>query len=416
MYRKGSLLFHISTDYFKYSLYDFLVILYFAHKLLPAFGYYMPSIIYLGLFAILFLLTINNLSYKNFTSLLPIIMVSVMEFADYIIDASMSSVPLFIYGELQQLLYILVVLKYMQYNKKMNIQRLFNIVVCLYVITAITTIIGCVSNPEASRLLALGTSTDFYVHYTKLNIGGFSFVYELILLTPLFIYMLKRKRINRFLGIALVVLIGIVAIVSEYSTALLLYVFTIVVLFFIDVTPRKIISIGVIGMLSIVVFAPILSEIISTLSRLVNSEIVSERLDYIAATLMGNTAVESIAGERRLALYAKPLQAFAESWGIGLWTGQASGGHSFILDNIGCYGYTGILVIVIFLRGVFKMFLRPYREKDYFGYMIWGGIMAIIMMLLNPKTNLFYLVVVELLFGQVMMEKEDEYEIVVGGQ
>ena len=411
--RNRSLILHINADYFKYSLYDLLVVLYFAHNLLPAFGYYMPSLIYLGLFAVLMLMSIS-LNKKDLNALIPILLVSALECLDCIVGVKQTSIAITLYGELQSLLFMMIVFKYAYHNRKMEMQRLFNLIIGMYVITAVTTIIGWIANPEASRLLALGTGTEMYSIYTAQNLGGFDFVYEMVLLAPLFIGMTKKNIINKITGIVLIVLSGVVAVNSQYSTAILLYLLTLIVLLCVDVTPRKLVIIGVFGVIGVFVMSSVLSALFFALAKSIDSGIVAERINYVAEVLAGNQGAESLAVEARLATYEKPLTAFLETFGFGKWSGAGSAGHSFVFDNLGSYGYVGFFAIICFLKGIYNISMRPYKGMDCYGYMLWSYLLAIFMMVLNPKTNIFFLGVELMLFGNVMMKREDNYEISMG--
>lgn len=395
-------------NYSCYIPYDLIVVIYFAHKLLPAFGFYTPSIVYLAIFAILFLMSVRMKS-KDISTLIPFIIVSVMECLDFLVGVKGSSIIIIFYGELQTLLFILIIFRYRHNSRKMERHRLFNIIIGMYVITAVTSIIGWYSYPEASRLLALGADAEMYSTYTKMNIGSFDFVYEMVLLTPLFIGMLKTNKIKKGMGTFLIVLTGIIAINSQYTTALLLYCLTLILLLPIKITPGKFVFIIIFGLLCIYFLPNLLSNLLFTVANNINSSIVSERLNYIAETLSGNHA-ESIAMESRMHVYKRALLAFMKSYGVGTWSSNGSGGHSFIFDNLGVYGYVGIFMIIIFLRGVFIISLKPFKSSDCYGYMFWSFIMTIILMFLNPKSNVFFLGTILLLFGLVMAPTEEDNE------
>lgn len=398
-----------SINYFRYTPYDLLVILYFAHKLLPAFGFYTPSVIYLATFAMVFLMSVSSYT-RDILILIPFIFVSMMESIDCLVGVKDSPVVITFYGELQTLLFVMIILKYTNNARRMEQRRLFNFIICMYVITSVTSIIGWISYPQASRLLALGADTEMYSTFTKMNIGSFEFVYEMVLLTPLFIGMLKTNKIKKSLGIFLIVLSGIVVVGSQYTTALLLYCLTLILLFPIKITPAKLIFIVSLEVLFVYFFPDLLSNLIFTAANNTDSNIVSERLNSIAETLSGNHA-DSIAMESRINVYDRALSAFIESYGLGTWSSGGAGGHSFIFDNMGVYGYFGIFMIIVFLKGVLKKCLKTFKNSDCYGYMLWSFIMAIILMFVNPKANIVLLGSILPLFGLVMRQSEEDKKL-----
>ena len=170
---------------------------------------------------------------------------------------------------------------------------------------------------------------------------------------------------------------------------------------------------GILGIVVVLILPTFLSNFIFALSKMIDSDIVSERLNYVAEVLAGNQEAESFAVESRLERYVKPLTAFVKSFGFGVWSNEGSGGHSFVFDNMGCYGYIGIVVIIIFFKGMFKYFIRPFKYSCCYGYMLWGAIMALGLMVLNPKTNIFYLGCILILFGSAMDNKERKNEFIM---
>ena len=399
-------------NYARYTSFDLLVILYFAHELLPAFGYYTPSLIFLAIFAILLLMSVR-LYFGNISMLFPFIFVAVLECADCIVGVKGTSLTINVYGELQTLLFLVITIKYIDDTKRMERQRLFNFITAMYILTAITSTIGLLSFPEASRLLALGSGTEMYATYTRMNIGSFDFVYEIVLLTPLFIGMLKTKKVNKLMGVFLVVLSGLFVINSQYTTALLLYLMTLTLLLPIKITSRKLVIIIIIELLCALFLPDLISNLLFTVANSTGSNLVSERLTYIAEVLSGASPTESIAAESRMIVYERALAAFRNSYGFGSWSSTGSGGHSFIFDNMGVYGYIGIFMILELLKSVFKISLKPFKNSACYGYMIWSFIMSIILMFLNPKANIFFLGSILLLYGLVMSQREEENETVV---
>ena len=78
MYKNEAYGLRARTKYLQFSFYDLLVIFYFAHNLIPAFGYFVPSIVYLGTVLFLFLMSIT-FRHKDIRSIFPIMLLSLIE-------------------------------------------------------------------------------------------------------------------------------------------------------------------------------------------------------------------------------------------------------------------------------------------------------------------------------------------------
>lgn len=100
---------------------------------------------------------------------------------------------------------------------------LINIVLYSLVISSVTTIIGLIQFPYASRQLATGRN-DLYSlkFYQSMNIGGYGFIYSLVLFLPILFGDLKFNIINRVLKLTSIILFYICIIVSQYTMAAIL--------------------------------------------------------------------------------------------------------------------------------------------------------------------------------------------------
>ena len=144
------------------SLFKFFAILYIAHKLLPAVGHYMPSIIYAGIFVVLFALlyySSQTLRKSHVSLFLMMFSVSLLSLASRITSGGdVTSIITYIYGELQIALFAFIALWYINFADLKTTRRFLFILILFYVITAVTTYIGCVRFPQAARYLAANDS------------------------------------------------------------------------------------------------------------------------------------------------------------------------------------------------------------------------------------------------------------------
>ena len=257
------------------------------------------------------------------------------------------------------------------------------LILCL-VVTAITTIIGIRQYPSAARYLATVASPDepLAVLYNMRNIGGYDFVYTLVLLYPLLICAYKKRRIN--LLTAIVGSAGILAltIISEYTTALLLWMVT-SVLFFMkrDLRKKDVIVLLIVSVIVLVLFYTVFSGLLLSLSEVIKSKDISERLISLAG---GRTGLEN-AEDNRIWLYRASINTFFSNPILGTFLsgGRGTGGHSAILDMVAQYGLLGIFLLFHMYKRIYRYFFEPFRDDEGFGYYYWLLLQAILLSTVN---------------------------------
>lgn len=394
---------------FNLPVFDLLVILYFLHKLLPAVGHYMPGVIYFGIFALLFMLAFNRIGIARKINLLGnmslLFLGALLECVRYVLTGCIMSGPMYLYGEVQILLFGLAVLAYdtasMEYKKK----YLFWFVVACYAFTAITTIIGNIRYSIPSRLLATTDSADSALYLSQ-NIGSFTFVYELVLITPLFIYMFKKNKINKFLSIGLVILFGLTIIKTEYTTALLLFVLSMLLFFIPNLTNSKIFTAMIVFVALLVFNSTYIADLFRYIGQNIESEVIATRFDEIAAILSGDDIVSAGNAGTRTELYKTSFNTFVNSNFAGGWNKASAGGHSYILDTMAKFGVIGVFAIVVMYRVIYSLFIKPYKSKDFYCYLMYIYLVAIVLAFVNPKTYLFVFIAVFPSFAKAMERQE----------
>jgi hypothetical protein len=257
------------------------------------------------------------------------------------------------------------------------------IIVLAIIVTMITTIVGCIENPSAARDLAKANADDDYaIQYSMQNIGGYNFVYIMVLLYPVLILSYKLKRIGTFFTVAITVVIFLTVFYSEYTTALLLFLIS-SVLFFTkrNLSFRGIVAITAFAVLFILLFSGFISDFLNWLSDVLESETFALRLKSLAGGAEGLEQSE----DARLELYRMSWNSFFGHPLFGtIFEGRRTdGGHSFILDNLGCYGLLGGVLMYFMYKGIFTRFFLPFKEKPGFGYVVWTFIQAIILSIVN---------------------------------
>lgn len=392
------------------SLFEILAVLYIAHKLLPAVGYYMPGIVYLGVFGLTALLLLPLFQYKSAWTIAGMFAVSLLELISKLISST-SSGALYLYGELQIYLYGLIALRVIAGGDTKACRRMFVMILIMYLITAATTYIGTINYPGAARMMATLSSSDLlYRTYVKENIGSFAFVYELVLLTPLLIYLTRSKWLKPILGYLLIAFIGVVVVATEYGMAVMLYFVSLLLLVFPKLTGRKLLILLLVLLLVFVVGAELVADLIEQLSLSMESETLAERFLAIAETLRGEDELSSASGQSRMVFYKKAMEVFWNTTFLGGWGTIATGGHSFVLDALGSYGILGIVALIAVFVSMYSLALKPYRRYSFHPYLLWIYCVAVFLMVMNPKVYSFIFLCVIPLFGNMLKDDERSRE------
>ncbi len=265
------------------------------------------------------------------------------------------------------------------------IKKIVPLIIITYAITAVTTYIGLETFPDASRELATGD--DYYLTYYKYNIGGFGFIYSLVVLHPLIVCVLRRK--NKVLAVLFTLCSALCVFKSAYTTAALLFLASCVVYLFPlhgDMTKaKKWIRVIVIGLVFLLFLA---SDLLDALAEWDLLESSSEKLKDVAEILRsGSGPASGSSASAREEKYDLSIQAFLNSpiFGNVPFGGVNSGGHSFLLDSMADWGIFGaIMVVVMYLsfRGAFKT-VASGSSVYYFSVVSLG--LAVVLGVLNPE-------------------------------
>lgn len=409
---------YISYQEKKYTItiVGLLCVLYLAHKIMPIVGAYMPGIIYALLF---FLVALKikpvwlrgSMIPSETVSVLPLLSITALDLlVKYFLNRNITGAVFFLYGEAQIFLFTLIGLYYICYCSLAQRKKLLRIILGMYLVTAVTTAVGCKMFPQAARILAttISTNSPLYQLYTRNNIGGFTFTYELVLLTPLFIYLMKTKRINVFVGIAALIIIGLEVVFSEYTTALLIFLVCLSLLFMGKLTKQKIEILVIALLLLLTVGKSLIAMLLSFIAEHSDSLFISSRLEYLAATLSGVEYADVEAGGDRISLYLKTIQIIFSTFFLGTWFVNRSGGHSYVLDYISVYGVVGIAAIYVQYRCIFNLYIRSNKKNDFYYYSLWTFFMGIILAVVNTKPFFSIFTVVIALMGSIIEEERVE--------
>jgi len=257
------------------------------------------------------------------------------------------------------------------------------IVLLFYTITTISTIYGNMLFPEASRMIATGMSGELteYNLYRSMNIGGFSFVYEIVFPLALLPFIFKQKSIPRILTVGFYLLVLYCVYVTQFTIALLI-VLGYGVFFFLGRLKRSR-DFLLYGILLCVLLTISLPWITEYLSVSLDSEILSSRFDEMGNVISGSGASENSDMDERQSAYMMSINAFLSSPVTG--TGSHGGGHSFFLDRLAKYGFIGLLVLWIMISSIFRNYIRPFKETPFYGYLVLAFGVYLVLIVFNTS-------------------------------
>ena len=260
-------------------------------------------------------------------------------------------------------------------------------------LTASTTILGSFVYESPCRELATPDNVDLDRLYKAHNIGGYGFIYFIVLFAPFII----RDIFKEFsvLKLALLFLCGFCVLRSEYTTALLLFLvgITIVLLLYLKSKIIRLLLFAVI-VVAVVSMQDILNWAGTSLSD--TSIIMSKRFDMMMDYNVYGEADDDLG--MRFFLYMQSLNTFIHRPLFGNLLSSTKGilgGHSEILDflgNSGLFGLACLISLISFLRR--KTPISRINTKDPFikASLILALILAFINTFLCPE--LYYAILI----------------------
>lgn len=285
----------------------------------------------------------------------------------------------------QVLLFLLpICLGYSMLRLRPNYGMYSLIIAILFSATIVTTVIGCIRNPDAARILATTkTSQDpVAIAFLWQNIGGYNFVYCTVLLYPCVILAYKMKKLPLIFVVIFAALTFTLAINSEYTYALLMIIVSTFLLII-----RKNMSLGRFIMISLIfiaalfIFRELVALILTRIGEMIGNPTMTEKM---TAIFLGKEAVESLE-DKRGELYMASIQTFLNSpfFGTIARGGGGTGGHSFILDNLAQFGLIGAALMGFMYHAAYKVFYRPLKDKPCCSIVFWIFIQMIILSTIN---------------------------------
>ena len=176
---------------------------------------------------------------------------------------------------------------------------------------------------------------------------------------------------------------------SDYATALLCIIISIIILF---VFPKQLKTkhfIIMVVLTSVFMYASawLLTPFLDVLGNLIGGEYTSARLQELSSFSTNEQSyLEGDMGARS-ELYMKSINSF---FGSPVWGSSSAqvGGHSYVFDNMAKFGLIGVVGMIIMFWAVFKRFYAPFKQQKWYGHILFSFFMVILLAFLNPKDNL----------------------------
>ncbi len=251
-------------------------------------------------------------------------------------------------------------------------------------ITCVTTIIGCIKNPDAARILATtADSQDVYaILYEFQNIGGYGFVYSSVLMYPFVILAFKTKKLHIVFVILFTVLLFYMTIQAEYTFALVFMMLS-SLLHFVkkDIPIKKFLILMLVLVLVVLVFRVAIAAILTDIGNMIGNQ---KMVDKINAAILGKDSVENM-DDNRDELYMMSIRRFLQHPLFGSLIGKRynTGGHSFILDTLAQYGLIGGALLFFMYRGIYFLIIKPLEGKVGYYIVFWTFLQTIILSTIN---------------------------------
>ncbi|MCR4660822.1 MAG: hypothetical protein K5765_02340 [Clostridia bacterium] len=267
----------------------------------------------------------------------------------------------------------------------MSKYKIKKVIIILLTITSITTIIGSLVYPEASRLLADG-NTDVHRFYQLRNIGGYGFNYALCLSVPFLVHMYKETHKIRYT--LLIVLFFVCIVLCSYVFAIVLFLailFTSVVFVHRKKRYMKILF-SVFALMLLLVYIVILKNDFFwdiLLNKVKENAVLYQRIGDMANYFLDKNMTGDM--KYRSYLYSLSVDAFKNSPLVGNLFGKVSNlsYHSEILDFLGGTGLFGMTFMFVLLLVIFSNYKVVLKDKLFSASIIILTFVLLILSYLN---------------------------------
>lgn len=377
----------------------------------PIYQHSASTMVNMGSFFIIYIGLCSEKNFqKNFSKHWPICSLLILS-ALYSVFSAEGSIGVELYGFFQLMIWPLSGCFILNNFSKKQIKYILYAVGIVFAITLYTTCIGCIEFPNAARMLASSKeeNKELELLYHSLNIGGFVFVYTVILIAPLLVYLYKYNIVNKFIVIPIYASLFFLVITTEYTTALL-FVAMITSLFFLSkdyVFKKNHLYIVAILFGIILLFGNQISSVFSSLAGVFESESISDRFNEMSTAMSGGSLDDSSDLSQRNLAWSTSLNLFFNNiiFGDGKIYG---GGHSYLLDTLAHYGLIGLGFLIAIFKRMYNVYIAPYENTGVYVFVLALYILNLMQCFLNTTNSIFMLCFILPLFMNIYY-KEEKY-------
>jgi O-antigen ligase len=220
--------------------------------------------------------------------------------------------------------------------------------------------------PTAARELASGDALFNVSKYHQANIGGYDFIYALVMVAPVMLWMIRRtagfmRLVNIFALVAAITCV----IKSQYTIALITLALSIAIALI-----RRNKAMGFVLTAGVLLFLLTgglnqLGEFVRWLSTKVEYDYVSDRLLQVAQVLQGQV-ISTDTSSRRMDIYFHAIDLFRQKpifgWNLFSFSKENVSGHTLILDLLSGGGILGLILYVLPIRSLCKKALHNIQK------------------------------------------------------
>lgn len=305
-------------------------------------------------------------------------------------------------------------------NNDKFVKNYLQVYIIMTTITSVTTIIGLIMYPTASRELASGTAVYDTTKYTIRNIGGYQHVYALVVLLPILMWLIQRtEKAWRIVNVIALVINLYCVYRSQYTIAIIIAAIIVVLTImkrFKKTMVVMMILLGTIFLFNTNSVMERLSSAFEYVSERIGMEYVGDRLLQVSQLLDG-AMIHTGTSNERIDHYKNCLEKFSESPVIGNNMGKFSeeniSGHSMILDIMAGMGILGLVLVGIIFILNYKIVIRV-NEKTINSTTLLTWLAFVAVSILNPSSFMtIYMILFVLTVCVQRLEKKNEDSVAV---
>ncbi len=239
-------------------------------------------------------------------------------------------------------------------------------ILALLIINGVTSYMGLLTDERAARALtnASTSAEELERDYTlsRRNISSIYFYQGLIVMVPICISMLKKRR-HILIAACSFLFIVLIVVKASFAISMLMLLIAIGISF---INTKKLSGIFIIILCVILSLILPLNELFVALANIIPNVEIAEKMVEIAQFFADGTMQGDLA--TRINLYLSSLKTFlSHPFGVGphysyVMYENGIGYHSQLLDDLARYGIFAIAFYVTFLFQYYKMLVKKWRK------------------------------------------------------